>query len=86
MSDCPSQNVLRYEQRAYKQWKPMGGKRQNWISYPFFKMIIGLSFLWAWNVGVNGDPSTREDGDKAAPYNTPYGPTMRQVDAMIWLQ
>ena len=37
--------------------------------------------LRARNIGVNGDPSTRKDGDETAPYNAPYCATMGEVGA-----
>ena len=46
-------------------------------------MVVGLPPLWTWNIGMNSDPSTREDGHKATPHDIPDRATMCEVDAMI---
>ena len=48
-------------------------------------MVVGLSFLWARNIGMDGDPSTGEDCRKATPDDAPNRATMGEVATMIWL-
>ena len=61
----------------------MRGKRQNWIPNPCFETIPRLFLLGAWNIWMNGNPSAREDRDKATPYNVPYSTAMGDIGARI---
>ena len=64
----------------------MLGKRQNWIPYPSFDAIFRPSLLRTQDIGVDRDPSAREDRDETAPYDVPNCPTMCEVSARIQLQ
>ena len=64
----------------------MLGKRQQWIIYAFYNPTVLLSPLWAMDVWVNSDPSTRKDGDRTVSPNVPDRPTMCKIGAMIYRQ
>ena len=61
----------------------MLGKRQQWIINAFSNPTVHISPLWAMDVWVNSDPSTRKDGDRTISPNVPDRPTMCKIGAMI---
>ena len=58
-------------------------QRQQWIINAFSNPTVHISPLWAMDVWVNSDPSTRKDGDRTISPNVPDRPTMCKIGAMI---
>ena len=64
----------------------MLGERQQWVPYPSLNTAICLSHLWTWDVGIDGDPCARDDGNETTPHNIPDRPAVCEVTAMIRVQ
>ena len=86
LSNSPSQYILGYEQRTYKQQKAMLDKRHKRVPYPRLKTILPLPLLRTRNIRMNRNPRTRENRDNAAPNNIPNSPTMGEVTARVRLE
>ena len=86
LSYRPRQHVLGHKQCTDKQRQAMLGKRQQWVPYTSFNPTFCLSLLRAWNIRVDGDPGTWEDGNETAPDNIPDCPAVREVSTTIWRQ
>ena len=61
----------------------MRGGRQEWVPYPSLNTTIRLSHPGTRNVGMNGNPSARENCSKTTPHYIPDRPAVPEVGTTI---